>query len=148
MEPILCENIICYLFHVQYIPSEHWTKNAHHLGLWSNVTQALSVPAARTSLGINTDGVWRAESWDPPQTKGIQRRNASAFQETQTTCFKAVTGRARRSVCWHTCHDSVQGALGPGGGDRSLPILKRFLKEASQWFWGNFLVRIHPLERF
>lgn len=44
------------------------------------------------------------------------------------------------SVCWeHTCHDLCPGVQGPRGADRGLRILKKLLKEASQWFWGNFL---------
>lgn len=54
--------------------------------------------------------------------------------------LKGSDREGRGSVRWeHTCHDSAQGVQGPRGGDRGLRILKKLLKEASQWFWGNFL---------
>lgn len=71
----------------------------------------------QASPGITRELVRSAESRAPAQAQGIHRRNGPALQETQTTCFKAVTGRAGEVCADNTPATTLpRGSRGPEEG--------------------------------
>lgn len=75
---------------------EHWTKNAHHLGLWSNAIQAFSVPAARASPGItghHQGACQKCRILGPTPGPGHPQEERVSSPGDSDACFKAVTGR-------------------------------------------------------